>query len=63
MDFPDHPAETPLPIRWSGNPGGPVTGGSGGRGLVDVTVGSALDLFGGKGLCDKDLVRWNRRLA
>ncbi len=32
-----------------------------GRGLVDVTVGSALDLFGGKGLCYKDLVEWNGR--
>ena len=34
---------------------------SAGRGMVDVTVGSALDLFGGKGLCYKDLVAWNRR--
>jgi phosphoribosylformimino-5-aminoimidazole carboxamide ribotide isomerase len=34
-----------------------------GRGAVDVTVGSALDLFGGKGLCYKDLVAWNRREA
>ncbi len=34
-----------------------------GRGLVDVTVGSALDLFGGKGLCYKDLVAWNGRPA
>lgn len=32
-----------------------------GRGAVDVTVGSALDLFGGKGLCYKDLVAWNGR--
>ena len=32
-----------------------------GRGLVDVTVGSALDLFGGTGLCYKDLVEWNGR--
>ncbi len=32
-----------------------------GQGKVDVTVGSALDLFGGKGLCYKDLVAWNRR--
>ena len=30
-------------------------------GRVDVTVGSALDLFGGKGLFYKDLVVWNRR--
>ena len=32
-----------------------------GRGAVDVTVGSALDLFGGKGLGYRDLVEWNRR--
>jgi phosphoribosylformimino-5-aminoimidazole carboxamide ribotide isomerase len=32
-----------------------------GRGAVDVTVGSALDLFGGKGLIYKDLVAWNQR--
>jgi phosphoribosylformimino-5-aminoimidazole carboxamide ribotide isomerase len=36
---------------------------SAGQGKVDVTVGSALDLFGGKGLCYKDLVAWNRRSA
>ena len=34
-----------------------------GGGMVDVTVGSALDLFGGKGLAYKDLVEWNGRLA
>jgi phosphoribosylformimino-5-aminoimidazole carboxamide ribotide isomerase len=34
-----------------------------GHGAVDVTVGSALDLFGGKGLGYKDLVAWNRRQA
>ena len=33
-----------------------------GRGAVDLTVGSALDIFGGKGFCYKDLVTWNRRL-
>ena len=32
---------------------------SGGR--VDVTVGSALDLFGGTGVRYEDLVAWNRR--
>ena len=32
-----------------------------GRGAVDVTVGSALDLFGGNGLNYSDLVRWNGR--
>ncbi len=29
-------------------------------GKVDITVGSALDLFGGKGVRYDDLVRWNR---
>ncbi|RYD18412.1 MAG: phosphoribosylformimino-5-aminoimidazole carboxamide ribotide isomerase [Verrucomicrobiaceae bacterium] len=32
-----------------------------GRGAVDVTVGSALDIFGGKGLCYNDLAAWNKR--
>jgi phosphoribosylformimino-5-aminoimidazole carboxamide ribotide isomerase len=32
-----------------------------GCGAVDITVGSALDLFGGKGLKYKDLVAWNSR--
>ncbi len=32
-----------------------------GLGKVDVTVGSALDLFGGKGLIYKELAAWNRR--
>lgn len=31
-----------------------------GKGKVDVTVGSALDLFGGKGLRYADLLEWNR---
>jgi phosphoribosylformimino-5-aminoimidazole carboxamide ribotide isomerase len=30
-------------------------------GTVDVTVGSALDLFGGAGIKYEDLVRWNQR--
>lgn len=34
---------------------------SAGQGRVDVTVGSALDLFGGNGLRYADLVAWNRR--
>ena len=34
---------------------------SAGQGRVDVTVGSALDLFGGHGLRYQDLVAWNRR--
>jgi phosphoribosylformimino-5-aminoimidazole carboxamide ribotide isomerase len=32
-----------------------------GHGKIDVTVGSALDLFGGKGLAYSTLVEWNRR--
>jgi len=32
---------------------------SGGR--VDVTVGSALDLFGGRGVKYAELLAWNRR--
>lgn len=31
------------------------------RGRVDVTVGSALDLFGGSGVRYADLVAWNQR--
>lgn len=34
-----------------------------GSGAVDVTVGSALDLFGGNGLIYKELVTWNARIA
>jgi len=34
---------------------------SAGRGRVDVTVGSALDLFGGSGIRYRELVEWNRR--
>lgn len=33
-----------------------------GRGKVDVTVGSALDVFGGSGVCYADCVTWNLRL-
>lgn len=33
-----------------------------GQGRIDITVGSALDLFGGKGFAYRDLVRWNRRM-
>ncbi|MES2997192.1 MAG: phosphoribosylformimino-5-aminoimidazole carboxamide ribotide isomerase [Verrucomicrobiota bacterium] len=32
-----------------------------GQGKVDVTIGSALDLFGGSGFQYKDLVSWNHR--
>ena len=30
------------------------------NGAVDVTVGSALDLFGGSGVTYEELIRWNR---
>ncbi|MDX1680094.1 MAG: phosphoribosylformimino-5-aminoimidazole carboxamide ribotide isomerase [Akkermansiaceae bacterium] len=33
------------------------------QGRLDVTVGSALDLFGGKGLSYRKLVEWNEREA
>ncbi len=36
---------------------------SAGQGKVDVTVGSALDLFGGMGVRYDELVAWNRRGA
>jgi phosphoribosylformimino-5-aminoimidazole carboxamide ribotide isomerase len=36
---------------------------SAGQGKVDVTVGSALDLFGGKGVRYDDLAAWNRRMS
>ena len=32
-----------------------------GQGRVDVTVGSALDIFGGSGVTYSELVAWNRR--
>lgn len=32
-----------------------------GDGRVDVTVGSALDIFGGSAVAYRDLVEWNRR--
>ena len=38
-----------------------VDAASGGR--IDITVGSALDLFGGDQLRYEDLVAWNRRSA
>jgi hypothetical protein len=28
---------------------------------MDVTVGSALDLFGGRGVAYADLISWNHR--
>lgn len=34
-----------------------------GRGRVDLTIGSALDIFGGKGVRYADCVAFNRRLA
>jgi phosphoribosylformimino-5-aminoimidazole carboxamide ribotide isomerase len=35
-----------------------VKGASGGR--VDLSIGSALDIFGGVGVCYADCVRWNQ---
>ena len=31
------------------------------NGTVDLTIGSALDIFGGTGVKFKDCVEWNRR--
>lgn len=31
-----------------------------GRGRIDLTIGSALDIFGGNGVCYKDLVAFNK---
>ncbi len=31
------------------------------EGSVDLTIGSALDIFGGSGVCYEDCVAWNRR--
>jgi len=55
---------------WSGRPvtyAGGVAGlddlrrvAGAGAGRVDVTIGSALDLFGGSGVCYQDVVAWNR---
>ncbi|MES2706288.1 MAG: phosphoribosylformimino-5-aminoimidazole carboxamide ribotide isomerase [Verrucomicrobiota bacterium] len=33
------------------------------NGKVDVTIGSALDIFGGKGVTYTDCLRWNRETA
>ena len=34
-----------------------------GNGNVDVTVGSALDIFGGSGVKYEELLKWNNREA
>lgn len=34
-----------------------------GHGKVDLTIGSALDIFGGKGICYEEAVAFNRRLG
>ena len=34
-----------------------------GQGRVDLTIGSALDIFGGKGVTYAELVAWNRQQA
>lgn len=31
------------------------------KGRVDLTIGSALDIFGGSGLTFEDCVRWNKK--
>jgi phosphoribosylformimino-5-aminoimidazole carboxamide ribotide isomerase len=34
-----------------------------GRGRIDLTIGSALDIFGGHGVCYEDAVAFNRRAS
>jgi phosphoribosylformimino-5-aminoimidazole carboxamide ribotide isomerase len=34
-----------------------------GQGKVDLTIGSALDIFGGSGVRYRDVVAFNRRLS
>ena len=34
-----------------------------GQGRIDLTIGSALDIFGGKGVRYADVVEFNRKLA
>jgi len=34
-----------------------------GQGVIDITVGSALDIFGGQGVTYAELLEWNRRGA
>jgi phosphoribosylformimino-5-aminoimidazole carboxamide ribotide isomerase len=34
-----------------------------GNGRVDLTIGSALDIFGGSGVKLEDCVEWNKRQA
>jgi phosphoribosylformimino-5-aminoimidazole carboxamide ribotide isomerase len=53
-----------IPITYAGgaaNPADLELIQSAGRGRIDVTIGSALDLFGGSGFRYDDLVRWNLR--
>jgi phosphoribosylformimino-5-aminoimidazole carboxamide ribotide isomerase len=57
--------ETPVPITYAGGAGSlsdleDVT--RLGQGKVDLTIGSALDIFGGKGVRYEDVVAFNRRL-
>lgn len=33
------------------------------NGKVDLTIGSALDVFGGSGVKFEDCVKWNKRRA
>ena len=60
--------------RWTATSGIPVTYAGGGRSLddldlvkklsggrVDLTIGSALDVFGGGGVKFDECVAWNRR--
>lgn len=56
----------PLPVTYAGGARSLddlVTVTDLGRGRVDLTIGSALDLFGGDGVRYRDVVAFNRRVA
>jgi phosphoribosylformimino-5-aminoimidazole carboxamide ribotide isomerase len=57
---------TPLPATYAGGAkslADLVTVTEVGRGRIDLTIGSALDLFGGSGVRYADCVAFNRRMA
>ena len=55
---------TPIPVTYAGGANSLAdleTVTKLGRGKVDLTIGSALDIFGGKGVKYADVVEFNRR--
>ena len=58
--------QSPIPVTYAGGARSlkdleTVT--AAGKGKVDLTIGSALDIFGGSGVCYEDAVAFNRRQA